>query len=85
MEKICQRRINNCKARKEDSRLASHLLERECPNCGARDVIYICWPCTEYINMKLEASRQEKSWTWRCLECEHMRYLPEGLHILGTV
>lgn len=85
MEKICQRPVNSCKARKDNSRLASHLLARECPNCGAHDVIYICWPCTEYINMRIDQVNHGKGWTWRCLECSYMRYLPEGLHILGTV
>lgn len=71
---MCERRPVHTKV------IATSIVERECPHCNRRDVLYVCDECAKYIKSRIEA---ESGGNWRCVHCGLSRPFNNGYRILG--
>ena len=69
-----------------ETKVATHILRRNCPHCGYHQVLNICQACHDYITMRNnDAINGVRIRQWRCMSCGKTRDMPQGMDILGTV
>jgi hypothetical protein len=80
MKPLCERRLSHHYS------YATIIVERECPYCLHRDVIYVCKKCEDYITRYKEDIRTGfRDRDWLCLKCRAAVSYSQGYNILGKV